>query len=438
MAHKLFRDPLYNYVDIDRDQHKWLLKVLDCPEVQRLRRIHQLGVSYFTYPGAEHNRLAHSMGVLYLMRKMLDQIELNADRDFADHISLAKPALLAAALLHDIGHGPFSHLFEQCIGFKHEEWSIKIINDPQTEVHKILYGVSPQLPQSVCDLIDRDNPSIPRWQKSVISSQLDVDRMDYLRRDSLFTGAGYGHFDWSRIIHSVELNDSNGDIDLVWPEKAAMALEEYVFSRYYMYQNVYLHKTTQCFEAILTRMWNRAKALLKDNAEINVVPALKEFWDTPSDSQTVEQYLRLEEHVVLYQMQVWTANKDSILSDLSTRFLNRNGFAMIHPPIPVDPLTGDRTEWETEIKNLLTKNNLDPKYYFLKEKVKSKYRKPYIPEKQKDEQDLSNAILIRCENGEIQELSEMLPRLQAITKMTINDEFRFFVPKELREQAQKI
>ena len=148
---KIFRDPLYNYISIDREHDAWLLKLLDTPEVQRLRRIHQLGVSYFTYPGADHNRLAHTLGVVHLMHQALRHLERIHNKQEIDQ---ARAALLAAALLHDVGHGPFSHLFEPCLGIDHEIWSKKIVMDPATEVHRIVGEVDIYLPNKVADLID--------------------------------------------------------------------------------------------------------------------------------------------------------------------------------------------------------------------------------------------------------------------------------------------
>lgn len=236
MPSKAFRDPLYNYVNIDLPADQWLLDVLNCREMQRLRRIHQLGVSNFTYPGADHSRLVHSIGVLHLMQQAIRHFE-----GMYPHAELtaAKPSLLAAALVHDVGHGPFSHLFEPCLDIEHEQWSLRIILDPSTELNRILREFDSALPRRVADLIDTNNQQRPLWQKYLVSSQLDMDRLDYLRRDSLFTGAGYGHFDWHRLITTMEFVGSKpAEWEIVWGEKAKLAIEEYIFSRYYMYQNV--------------------------------------------------------------------------------------------------------------------------------------------------------------------------------------------------------
>ena len=269
MSDKVFRDPLYNYIAFDRNRDGWLIDLIDCREVQRLRRIHQLGVSNFTYPGADHTRFAHSLGVTHLMKGVLEHLERASD---AEKVKSARSALLATALLHDVGHGPFSHLFEPCLGINHEQWSIAVILDEDSEINKVLKRQSAYLPAHVADLLDPGNSKHPAWQRALMSSQLDVDRLDYLRRDSLCTGAGYGHFDWHRLLTTIEFFDN--DSDLIWPEKSALAIEEYIFARYYMYQNVYLHKTTRGFEQLLQAMWNRAIELKKQGANIDANPVL--------------------------------------------------------------------------------------------------------------------------------------------------------------------
>jgi HD superfamily phosphohydrolase len=325
MSSKIFRDPLYNYISIDSQRDRWLLKLLDSPEVQRLRRIHQLGVSYLTYPGADHNRLAHSLGVVHLMQQAFQRLQQIHD---VAEINRGREPLLAAALVHDVGHGPFSHLFEPCLGIDHEVWSRAVILDPETTVHKVLRQVDRHLPQTVADLIDANNQDHPAWQKYLLSSQLDMDRLDYLRRDSLFTGAGYGHFDWYRLLNTFEIYDS-GDSgkDIVWAEKSQLAIEEFIFARFYMYHNVYLHKTTRGFEKLLEAMWKRAKLLTDDGQDVLIVPTIREFWE--AERPSVRQYLAIEEFTVLQQIQNWTGHPDKALSDLARRFLNRDRFAMI-------------------------------------------------------------------------------------------------------------
>ncbi|MBL7644854.1 MAG: HD domain-containing protein [Candidatus Hydrogenedentes bacterium] len=433
MAAKLFRDPLYNYIAIDRKKDGWLIDLINCPEVQRLRRIHQLGVSNITYPGADHTRFAHSLGVTHLMQLVLDHLIRQSDKE---SIRKARQALLATALLHDVGHGPFSHLFETCLNINHEQWSIAIIRDENSKVNQVLKGQDTYLPNHVVDLIDSNDTKHPEWQRALMSSQLDVDRMDYLRRDSLFTGAGYGHFDWHRLLTTVEFY--HGETDLVWPEKSALAIEEYIFARYYMYQNVYLHKTTRGFEQLLQAMWTRANQLRLDGIHIDANPVLDRFWkvDNPEPGTLpIEDYLRLEEFTVLEQIQRWKGHSDKSLADCATRFLDRDGFAMVEPPPPPNPLKADDFgEWEPEMHKLLRRNGYEePTMYCLKDCVKGKYRQPYREEKEAENQSAVNTIRVIVD-GEPVAIGEHLPRLRAVIKPP-EDRILYYVPKEIREDA---
>lgn len=436
MSDKVFRDPLYNYIAFDRKRDGWLIELINCEEVQRLRRIHQLGVSNFTYPGADHTRFAHSLGVTHLMLLVLEHLEDVSD---AEKIKKARQALLATALLHDVGHGPFSHLFEPCLGINHEQWSIAVIQDENSGVHQILKGQDVYLPNHVADLIDSENTKHPAWQRALMSSQLDVDRLDYLRRDSLFTGAGYGHFDWHRLLTTVEFD--KGDTDLVWPAKSAMAIEEYIFARYYMYQNVYLHKTTRGFEQLLQAMWKRADSLRRDGINIDANPVLGRFWqfEKPEPGKLpIEDYLRIEQFTVLEQIQRWTAHSDKPLADCARRFLNRDGFAMVEPPPPPNPLKPDDLgDWEPELHKLLETNGYGvPEMYCLADRIKGKYRQPYREEKDPDVQSAVNTIRVVVDDKPIA-IGEYLPRLKAVIAPP-EDRILYYVPKEIRHEAKAL
>lgn len=436
MSDKVFRDPLYNYVAFDRERDGWLIDLINCKEVQRLRRIHQLGVSNFTYPGADHTRFAHSLGVTHLMQSVLEHLETVSN---AEKIKKARQALLATALLHDVGHGPFSHLFEPCLGINHEQWSIAIIQDDTSQVHQVLKDQDVYLPNHVTDLINSDDTRHPAWQRALMSSQLDVDRLDYLRRDSLFTGAGYGHFDWHRLLTTVEFD--NRDTDLVWPAKSAMAIEEYIFSRYYMYQNVYLHKTTRGFEQLIQAMWNRADKLRRDGTNIHPNPVLEKFWksDTPKPGKLpIKDYLSLEEFTVLEQIQRWTMHSDKSLADCARRFLDRDGFAMVEPPPPPDPLKPDDFgDWEPELHKLLKENGYeDPEIYCLADRIKGKYRQPYREEKEPQNQSAVNTIRVVVDDKPIA-IGEYLPRLKAVIAPP-EDRILYYVPKEIRDKAKAL
>jgi hypothetical protein len=436
VSDKVFRDPLYNYISFDRHRDGWLIDLLNCREVQRLRRIHQLGVSNFTYPGADHTRFAHSLGVTHLMKLVLEHLERVSEVEKIKH---ARPALLATALLHDVGHGPYSHLFEPCLGINHEQWSIAVIRDDSTQVHRVLKRQAAYLPDHVADLIDSDNTRHAAWQRALMSSQLDVDRLDYLRRDSLFTGAGYGHFDWHRLLTTIELFSDN--TDLVWPAKSALAIEEYIFARYYMYQNVYLHKTTRGFDQLLQAIWKRANHLRHRGTDINANPVLDRFWKAEKpepEAMPVADYLAVEEFTVLEQIQRWTAHSDNPLADCARRFLERDGLAMVAPPPPVNPLRPDDLgEWEPELHKLLrNKGYTAPEMYCLADRVKEKYRQPYREEKEQESQSAVNTIRVVVD-GEAVPIGQYLPRLNAVIASP-GDRVFYYVPKEIRDEASQL
>jgi len=449
MSSKIIRDPLYDYISIDRDRDPWLLELLDTPEVQRLRRIHQLGISYLTYPGADHNRLAHSLGVVHLTQQAFEHLARISSDD--PRIRQGRAAVLASAMIHDVGHGPFSHLFEPCLGADHEVWSRAIILSEESAVSQVLTRhFGSDFPRQIASLIDPNNHDQPAWQKYLLSSQLDMDRLDYLRRDSLFTGAGYGHYDWFRLLNTFQLyEDDDSGWDIVWSEKSLLAIEEYIYSRYYMYQNVYLHKTTRGFEKMLEAMWRRAREFHDGGVDVGLLPAIRAFWDAQSRSPrgdgrgeaTVRQYLAIEEFTVMSQIQAWQGHADRALSDLARRFLERRRFAMIEAPSFDDPFAPDFEGWEAALLELVgdwVGPGVPAEMYCLRDQLNARYSQSYFPEKESDEQSGKNAIRVLVE-GEPKpvEVSRLRPRLQPLTQ-GLTDRVRYYLPRELKENALRL
>ena len=329
-------------------------------------------------------------------------------------VERAHHLLLAAAVLHDVGHGPFSHLFEPALGIDHEWWSCEIIRSPETAVNQTL--CKHEIPiEDVIALIEKKNQKRPPWQKTLLSSELDVDRLDYLRHDSYFTGSGYGHYDWYRILNSFELHDSDQQAFkiLVWPDAAIYAIEEFIFSRFYMYNNVYQHKTTRGFEKLVHSAWRRAKQIRrKDDAFL--VPELASFLDV--ETPTVKQYLAMEDATLLYQMQVWTRHPDPILNDLARRFLSRDCLTAIEDPVSEMAFSDARNTWEQELAAKLAEQGFDPEFYALRDDLKTTIYDPYIPEKEGAEQDPYNAIFVAsAAAGKPREISTVLDRLASVT-----------------------
>ena len=446
MAQKLFRDPLYDYIAIDKDS--WLLKLLNCPEVQRLRYINQLGLSQFTYPGASHSIFSHSLGVFHVMTQCLEYLEKDYMNDFGPG---DKDALLAAALLHDIGHGPFSHATESFFG-KHEVRSVEIINSTESAVNKVLREeVDKNLPAKVAALIAKKSlkgfPDILFWQKSLISSQLDMDRLDYLRRDALCSGAEYGNFDCFRIIHTMQLEKKvikgkQEEILVVWPDKSKYALEEYIFARFYMYQSVYYHHTTKGFELLLQKILERAKNLAScEDKTFNrhILPTLRPFL-IPGQQPKPNDFLYLTDHILMAQVTLWQNDRDKILSDLAHRLLFRTGLSWT-------PLQGTEMELDVDkiiaVRNYLEKQGKDHNYYFFKDRPKALVYEPYRSVSATEEQSSVTSIILYDSSwpeAKFKEISDVpgLQRLKAITEDKSSPIMRYYFPKEHEKQIKKM
>ncbi|MCS7463219.1 HD domain-containing protein [Paenibacillus doosanensis] len=311
---KVFKDPVHKYIYV-QDQTIWNL--INTKEFQRLRRIRQLGTCFLTFHGAEHSRFSHSLGVYEVTRKIISQFERNGYEDWPREERLL---CLCAALLHDVGHGPFSHSIEKTFGTHHEEWSCRIVLG-DTEVNRVLKEVSPTFPQKVAGVIAKTyNEEIV---VSLVSSQLDADRMDYLLRDAYFTGVNYGMFDLERILRVMRPFQGH----IVVKESGMHAVEDYLMSRYQMYWQVYFHPVTRSAEVILHKVFQRAKQLYEENYEFSFMlsPLLSLFRQTLS----VDEYHLLDEAFMQTVLMQWSREADEVLSDLCSRFLNRRLFKYV-------------------------------------------------------------------------------------------------------------
>ncbi|UJF33134.1 HD domain-containing protein [Paenibacillus hexagrammi] len=308
---KVFKDPVHKYIYV-QDDIIWDL--INTKEFQRLRRIRQLGTSYLTFHGAEHSRFSHSLGVYEVTRKIISQFERNQYEDWPKEERLL---CLCAALLHDLGHGPFSHSIEKAFGTRHEDWSCRIVLG-DTEVNEVLSRVSPEFPKQVAGVICKSyNKEIVI---SLVSSQLDADRMDYLLRDAYFTGVNYGMFDLERVLRVVRPYKGH----IVVKESGMHAVEDYLMSRYQMYWQVYFHPVTRSAEILLNKIFQRAKHLYEEQYAFGfmVDPILHLI----QNKLTLQDYLLLDESVMQTMLTFWSGEKDATLSDLCKRFLNRKLF----------------------------------------------------------------------------------------------------------------
>ncbi len=305
---KVLRDPVHGYVRVDSDV---VWNCIAAKEFQRLRRIKQLGSTSYVYHCGEHTRFAHSLGVYEIVRRMVTEV-----RDIANALTdYEKTTAMLAGLLHDLGHAPFSHSFENIMKCKHEEYTVQIIRQP-SEINTVLNYYGEHLAEDVASVIDGTHPNKLICQ--IVSSQLDADRMDYLLRDSYFTGTKYGEFDLERILRTMRV--VNGQ--LVVKESGMHTVEDYIMARYHMYWQVYYHPVCRSFDAILIGLFKRLVDLYKqDQTIVDKLPMYKDLLE--NERMSNEQYFLLDDTTCYYSFHVMAAMDDPILSDLAKSVLNR-------------------------------------------------------------------------------------------------------------------
>ncbi|AKG36912.1 HD domain-containing protein [Paenibacillus durus] len=305
---KVFKDPVHNYIHV-QDSIIW--RLINTKEFQRLRRIRQLGTTYLTFHGAEHSRFSHSLGVYEITRRIISQFERSGYKDWFPEERLVA---LCAALLHDLGHGPFSHSIEEAFQMNHEDWTCRIILE-DTGITEILKEVEEDFPQKVASVIRKNYEH--DIVVNLVSSPLDADRMDYLLRDAYYTGVNYGTIDIDRILRV--LRPYHGRV--VVKESGMHAIEDYLMSRYQMYWQVYFHPVTRSSEIILRQVFRRAKQLFNEGYSFRFM--VEPLTDLFRGEVSVQQYLQLDEALVQATFMQWTSEQDELLSDLCSRFIHR-------------------------------------------------------------------------------------------------------------------
>jgi uncharacterized protein len=326
----ILRDPVHGLIPFDTPEDQIIVRLLETPEVQRLRRIRQLGVASFAFPGAEHTRFAHALGTAHVMRRLLARLR-DVQGDLAPQHRLddrrAKEAL-AAAFLHDVGHGPLSHLFEEALpdAPRHETWSTRIILDRDSGVGKVLADEDPALPGVVAELV-RGRHDLTYLARAV-SGTFDVDRCDYLLRDAHATGVPYGRFDLDWLLRAITFAQTAGKdapplaID---GAKGIVSLESFVLARLFMHQQVYFHKAARAAEWMLCAILRRATALLRDGTKLpGALPALAAI--AYHGQAPLADYLELDDAALFVAMHAWESCSDAILSDLCRRIRGRSLF----------------------------------------------------------------------------------------------------------------
>jgi len=319
---KLFSDPVHGFISVPRGL---ILELVGSPEVQRLRRIRQLGIGHMVFPGAEHSRFGHALGAMALMHSALTSLsEKGTAISQEEH-----EAALAVALLHDVGHGPYSHTLEHELlsDFHHEMMSRALLE-------RLNARMDGQLELAIAMF---DDTYHRRWFHQLISSQLDMDRLDYLRRDSYYTGVAEGAIGVGRIIKTLRvLPDDGSDKDRIVVEaKGTYAIENYLIARRLMYWQVYLHKTVIAGDQVLRSVIRRVRTWLQQGEEHFVAGASEPFLYflrkgytglDVHEPEVQDAYVELDDADILFSLKRWMHSEDVILADLSRRFLERDFF----------------------------------------------------------------------------------------------------------------
>lgn len=311
---KILNDPVYGFITLRYDL---MLDLIDHPWFQRLRRITQLGLSHLVYPGALHNRFHHAIGAMHLMQSALDEIQKKGHVITEEEFRAATIAIL----LHDIGHGPFSHALEHTIvsGVPHEDLSLMMMQRLNTQFDGQL--------EMAAAIFQGTYPK--KFLHDLVSSQLDMDRLDYLRRDSFYSGVTEGQVGSERIIKMLNVHNDR----LVVEEKGIYSIEKFIVARRLMYWQVYLHKTVLSAEFMLVNILDRARKLANDGQELFASPSLKRFIytshnhsDFAENPEVLEDFARLDDYDIWGAIKVWQHHSDKVLASLCQRITNRQLF----------------------------------------------------------------------------------------------------------------
>ena len=378
---KIINDPVFGFIKIPKGL---LYNIVEHPLFQRLNRINQLGLASVVYPGARHTRFQHSLGAFHLMSEAI----LNLQQKGIFIFESEAEAVEAAILMHDIGHGPFSHVLENTLinGISHEDISLLMME----EINRSLNG---QLNLSI-SIFKGEYPK--NFLHQLISSQLDMDRLDYLRRDSFYTGVTEGNIGSARIIKMLNVIDDS----LVVEQKGIYSLENYLTTRRLMYWQVYLHRTCVAYEKVLVNMLNRAKYLVRQGHDVFATPALHYFLENDVDAEwfnthpeALKNYENLDDSDIWSAMKTWKYDSDKILSTLATDMLDRKIFKV---EVHEEPIPQERLD---ELQQMIAEKMAIP--------LEDAHYMMSLNTIQKDMYNVDDdSIAILYKNGEIRDISE--------------------------------
>lgn len=386
---RIFNDPLYGLIGFD---HEIVYRLIDHPYFQRLRRIKQMGLSDYIYPGAVHTRFQHSIGAMYLMKQSVETLRWKGVEISDDEYK----AVSIAILLHDLGHGPFSHALEGLfVSYHHEEISLKMMNELNNEFNKEL------------DLAIKmyEGNYHRKFFHQLISGQLDVDRLDYLNRDSFFTGVAEGVIGYDRIIKMLNVIDDN----LVVEEKAVYSIEKFLIARKLMYWQVYLHKTSIVAEKMIHTLFSYLFAEAKEEDILLLPSNMQVFCNQSAIEKRMSEFKKLDDSDIVYSIKCLTKSNDTILQFLSTSLIERKLFKILLKNVQINSDSLKLVRHRVEQRYGFNGNVLE-KLIILGEVTNEIYNFK------------AEEILISSKNNEILPVSDLVPLVQSENKSV-----KFFV-----------
>ncbi len=421
---RTYRDPVHQEITLNSDDpvERLIIELIDSKEFQRLRWIRQLGTGWFTFHGAEASRFQHSLGTMYVAKLMFEKISQDLILDDATATEY-KALVLIAALLHDIGHGPFSHSSERINNIKHEVWTQLLIKSKETEINQILETYQPGLSEKVISVLNKTYPI--KFLSSIVNSQLDCDRFDYLLRDSFYTGTSYGQFDLNRVISSIKVNQQE-DCLVVSGEKGMLAVEDYLYARYSMYMQIYQHKKCLASDSLLLKLFKRAKILIKGK-RISFIEEAVYNWLSQPEKMTVQDFLLVDDTNIVHHIKHWMNESDVTLKDLARRFIERDIFKAMKIDQPEEGSVEDKINEILAVKTQeLRKRNLDPDYYLDSITIASNPYSFYNPSQAEDNK-YSKAIFVETNNGELKEISTISHVVASLVKNSFANSWLIYV-----------
>lgn len=344
----ILRDPIHGLIAFEGEEERVIQALLDTSEVQRLRRVRQLGLASLVFPGAEHSRFSHAIGTAWVMSRLLGRIEHVQDAVPVDQRldPAARREAIAAALLHDLGHGPFSHLYEEVLpnAPRHEQWTADLILDPDTDVHRALAKFGTETAGNVAELV-RGRHRLS-YLGLAVSGTLDVDRCDYLLRDSHMTGVRYGIYDLDWLLRALtlgEISDADGTrrtVLAIEGRKGLPPIEGFFLARNFMYQQVYHHKAVRAAEVLVRAIFARARERLRDPSDKLLAPAAL-IRAVRGETASEAEYLALDDASLTSCIAAWQRESDPVLADLAKRFMRR----LLPKTLPLPEAPGSEAVW---------------------------------------------------------------------------------------------